>query len=242
MSFNVVIPARLGSKRLPGKVLLDIAGKPMLQHTYEKAKKSGARQVFIATDDDKIKSAAIQFGAEVIMTDSVHNSGTERIQQAVSKLNLDMREIIVNVQADEPLIPPSAIDQVASNLESNKEAGISTLCERIFARSEIEDPNTVKVVINNKNEAIYFSRAVIPYGKDSDAISYYRHIGIYGYRVEILNSFVRWPSSELEKAENLEQLRALHNGTKIHVGVTNLKIPSGVDTERDLEVVQGVLS
>jgi 3-deoxy-manno-octulosonate cytidylyltransferase (CMP-KDO synthetase) len=242
MSFNVVIPARLGSKRLPGKVLLDIAGKPMLQHTYEKAKKSEAKQVFIATDDDKIKTVAIQFGAKVIMTDSGHNSGTERIQQAASELNLDMSEIIVNVQADEPLIPPSAIDQVASNLESNKEAGVSTLCERIFARSEIEDPNTVKVVINNNNEALYFSRAAIPYGKNLGEIPCYRHIGIYGYRVEVLNSFVRWPISELEKAENLEQLRALHNGIKIHVGITNLKIPPGVDTKRDLEVVQGILS
>lgn len=243
MSFYVIIPARYGSHRLPGKPLLDIVGKPMIQHVYDRAKKSGANEVIIATDDARIQSAAEEFGAKVLMTAVSHTSGTERIQEVVSELGLDPLQIIVNLQADEPLMPPSAIDQVARNLKEKNEVGITTLCELISSRSEIEDPNVVKVVMNERGEALYFSRSIIPHqGGGDNSHDYFRHIGIYAYRVMVLNQFVKWPISKLENAEKLEQLRALQNGVKIHVEVSSHKIPAGVDTEKDLEIVRGKFS
>ena len=238
MSFYVVIPARYDSERLPGKVLLDIAGKTMLQHTYEQAMKSSAKQIIIAADDDRVKVLAHSFGAKVVMTSNRHRSGTERIQEVASELKLSSNEVIVNVQADEPLIPPSAIDQVAKSLGDKEAVGISTLCELISCNAEIDDPNAVKVVMNKNNEALYFSRSRIPYNLNANFQSYYRHIGIYAYRVEILRQFVGWPISELEYSENLEQLRALQNGIRIYVGISKYKIPAGVDTEKDLDVVR----
>jgi len=242
MSFYVIIPARYGSERLPGKVLLDIAGKTMLQHTYEQAMKSGARQIVIAADDNRIKELAHGFGAEVFMTSNQHRSGTERIQQVITEMGLDSSEVVVNVQADEPLIPPSAIDRVAKSLRERESVGISTLCELITNNAGFNDPNAVKVVMNKNSEALYFSRAGIPYNSRKNQNSYYRHIGIYAYRVEVLHQFVRWPISELEHSENLEQLRALQNGIKIHVDISDDIIPAGVDTEKDLEVVRRTLS
>ena len=242
MSFYVIIPARYDSKRLPGKVCLDIEGKTMLQRTYEQVIKSGAKQIIIATDDNSIRELAHGFGAKVFMTSSRHRSGTERVQQVITEMKLDGNEVVVNVQADEPLIPPSAIDRVANSLIEREETGISTLCELISDNSEINNPNAVKVVMNNKSEALYFSRAPIPHNSGKNLGSYYRHIGIYAYRVKVLNQFVRWPVSELEAAENLEQLRALQNGIRIHVDISRDKIPAGIDTKKDLELVRKALS
>lgn len=242
MSFSVVIPARYASTRLPGKPLLDICGKPMLQHTYERALASNADRVIVATDDPRIQEAAEGFGASVCMTASTHVSGTDRIQEVSARLKMSETDLVVNVQADEPLIPPNVINQVAENLQQNSEVGIATLCETITDKDEIVDGNSVKVVFDNQGHALYFSRATIPWQGSASAKNCYRHIGIYAYRVAVLNQFVEWPVCELEVTEKLEQLRALYNGIGIHVAVSSESIPPGVDTEKDLELVRAHLS
>lgn len=242
MSFTVVIPARYAATRLPGKPLLDIGGKPMLQHTYERALASDAERVIIATDDVRIQEAAQGFGATVCMTKDSHVSGTDRIQEVSTQLKLKDTELVVNVQADEPLIPPNAINQVAENLKLDSEVGIATLCEIITSKEEICDSNCVKVVIDHRGHALYFSRATIPWQGSSSAKNCYRHIGLYAYRVATLNRFIAWPVCELEVTEKLEQLRALYNGIGIHVAVSSEKMPPGVDTERDLELVRAHLA
>jgi len=238
MGFTVIIPARYGAARLPGKPLLDIGGKPMLQHTFERAQSSNAQAVHIATDDQRIFDAAKGFGASVLMTANTHRSGTDRLQEAASMLGLTDNDVVVNVQGDEPLIPPTVINQVAANLESQPEAGIATLCEVISNQAEIVDPNSVKVVFDKAGRALYFSRSTIPHNGSASASNCHRHIGIYGYRVSVLNQFIQWPASELELSEKLEQLRALYNGVAIHVAVSHEKIPPGVDTLHDLELVR----
>jgi 3-deoxy-manno-octulosonate cytidylyltransferase (CMP-KDO synthetase) len=242
MSFTVIIPARYAANRLPGKPLIDICGKPMIQHTYEKALASKAKSVTIATDDDRIKDVAESFGAQVCMTSSKHLSGTDRIQEVVTQLELKDQEVIVNVQADEPLLPPAAINQVAQNLETHGDVGIATLCELVGEQEEINDANAVKVVMDKDGRALYFSRSTVPWQASASARNCYRHIGIYAYRVAVLNQFVLWPVSELELSEKLEQLRALYNGVEIHVALTNQRIPPGVDTERDLKVVRTLIA
>ncbi len=242
MSFIAVIPARYGAQRLPGKPLLDIAGKPMLQHTWERARASAAAAVYVATDDERIQQAAQGFGAEVIMTSPEHRSGTDRIQEVVTRLGLDNDQVVVNVQADEPMIPPTVIDQVAANLLANPEMGIATLCEVMTSQAEVLDSNAVKVVTAKNGQALYFSRATIPYNGSASASNCYRHIGIYAYRVATLHDFVSWPAAELEVAEKLEQLRALYNGVAIHVAVASERIPAGVDTEADLAAVRKLLA
>ena len=242
MSFTVIIPARNAAQRLPGKPLLDINGKPMLQHTYERACSSEAKNVYIATDDDRIRRSAENFGAKVFMTLHTHRSGTDRIQEVSQRLRLEDDEIVVNVQADEPLIPSVAINQVAKNLLNSEDVGIATLCEIISSQEEIEDCNAVKVVMDERGHALYFSRATIPYQASASAKNSFRHIGIYAYRVKVLNKYVRWPPSELEISEKLEQLRALYNGVKMHVDVAGVQIPAGVDTEKDLNAVRALLS
>ena len=242
MTFFAIIPARYASSRLPGKPLLDIAGKPMIQHVYESAIKSGAKEVFIATDNREIQKVSEMFGARVFMTSEEHRSGTERIHEVVQKLDLSPDDVVVNVQADEPLIPASAISQVAINLSGREGFGIATLCEAASYSADIDDPNVVKVVINKFGEALYFSRARIPYVANSEKKDYFRHIGIYAYKVEALNQFVSFPSASYENTENLEQLRALYNGIKIHVEVCNYDIPAGVDTQKDLEIVRASIS
>ncbi|MDC0221454.1 3-deoxy-manno-octulosonate cytidylyltransferase [Gammaproteobacteria bacterium] len=242
MSFTVIIPARYSAQRLPGKPLLDINGKPMLQHTYERACSSEAKNVYIATDDDRIRRTAENFGAKVFMTLHTHRSGTDRIQEVSQRLRLEDDEIVVNVQADEPLIPSVAINQVAKNLLNSEDVGIATLCEIISSQEEIEDCNAVKVVMDERGHALYFSRATIPYQASASAKNSFRHIGIYAYRVKVLNKYVRWPPSELEISEKLEQLRALYNGVKMHVDLASVQIPAGVDTEKDLNAVRALLS
>lgn len=241
MKYSVVIPARYAATRLPGKPLLDIAGKPMLQHTWERARDSSAERVIIATDDERIEQAARGFGAEVCMTSDEHRSGTDRIQEVARKLGFDAEHIVVNVQADEPLIPPAVIEQVAANLDIH-DAGIATLCETITSAEEIDNPNAVKVVMSRSGRALYFSRSTIPYGASASAGNACRHIGLYAYRVEVLNRFVTWPASALELSEKLEQLRALDNDVLIHVQQARESIPAGVDTEQDLEAVRRLLA
>lgn len=242
MSFTIIIPARYAAQRLPGKPLIDIAGKPMVQHTWERAQESDASRVVVATDDERIEQAVKEFGGEVVMTATDHRSGTDRLQEAAQLLQLNENDIIVNVQADEPLLPASAIHQVADNLATHADAGIATLCEIIQSQEEVEDPNSVKVVFDKSGRALYFSRSTIPHNANASARNCFRHIGLYAYRVSVLNQFVSWAPSELELAEKLEQLRAMDNGVAIHVGVSDSQIPPGVDTEKDLESVRHYLS
>lgn len=251
MSFIVVIPARYASTRLPGKPLLEIAGKPMVQHVYEQAQKSQAKRVVIATDDQRIFDVAEGFGAEVIMTSADHPSGTDRLEEVVRKLGLQDDEHVVNVQGDEPLIPPALINQVALNLASNSSAGISTLCEQIDQLDLVFNPNVVKVVFDHQGFANYFSRAPIPWARESFggevnrlpvAAQYFRHIGIYAYKVSFLKSYVTWLPSMTEKLECLEQLRALSNGVGIHVALASVSPQAGVDTQADLERLRVIMS
>lgn len=257
MSFTVVIPARYASSRLPGKPLADIAGKPMIQHVYERSCDSRAARVVIATDDERIRRACAGFGAEVVMTSTSHVSGTDRLEEVTRALDLGPDARVVNVQGDEPLIPAALINQVAANLDVHPDVAIATLCKPISEVSALFNPNVVKVVFDQRGIAHYFSRAPIPWARDAwgqspvseaalsptlpDAISYNRHIGIYGYRVGLLRDFVTWPPAPLEKAESLEQLRALHNGERIHVEVACESPPGGVDTEEDLLRVRQII-
>jgi 3-deoxy-manno-octulosonate cytidylyltransferase (CMP-KDO synthetase) len=249
MSFSIVIPSRYASTRLPGKPLVDIAGKTMIQRVYEQACRSDAERVIIATDDQRIMDVAQGFGAQVCMTSVEHESGTDRLQEAANQLGFTDEQIIVNVQGDEPLIPPSVINQVAKSLADNKLAGIATLVESINDKETVFDPNAVKVICDKQDKALYFSRAPIPWSRNSfddhnkslpKEVSYYRHIGIYAYRVSLLNEFVQWPPSPLETVEKLEQLRALENGVTIMAAQACDSIPVGIDTEQDLAAVRAL--
>lgn len=241
MAFIVVIPARYASTRLPGKPLLDIAGKPMLQHVYERALQSSASAVYIATDDERVREAVLAFTPNVCMTRETHQSGTDRIQEVAAQLGLQEDEVIVNVQGDEPLIPPEAINQVAGSLDAFPDAGIASLYEAIMNESEFRNPNIVKVVTDLQGYAHYFSRSPIPCyrdGAEQGAALGKRHIGIYAYRVSTLNRYVTWPQVPLELAEKLEQLRAMGHGVRIHMQESCVNMPGGVDTPEDLEAVR----
>ncbi|GAA6130428.1 3-deoxy-manno-octulosonate cytidylyltransferase [Halopseudomonas sabulinigri] len=248
--FHVIIPARYASTRLPGKPLQLIAGKPMVQHVWEQARKSGAASVTVATDDPRIVAACEAFGADVVLTREDHPSGTDRLQEVVSKLGLADDACVVNVQGDEPLIPPEVIDQVAGSLLAHPEAGIATLAEPIEDSESLFNPNAVKVVSDQRGFALYFSRAPMPWCRDAFAngpaalpagIPFRRHIGIYAYKVGFLHDYVTWPASPLESAESLEQLRALWFGVRIHVADACIALPAGVDTQADLERVRALL-
>ncbi len=249
MSFAVVIPARYGSTRLPGKPLLDIAGKPMVQRVWEQACSSGAAHVIVATDDPRIEAAAREFGAEVCMTDPAHPSGTDRLQEVAAQCGWEDDHIVVNVQGDEPLIPPALIEQVATNLEHNTGASIATLSEPVTTLVELTNPSAVKVVSDSQGMALYFSRASIPwpreaFGANQDTMpqgQWFRHIGIYAYRVGFLRRYVTWPPAPIEVCEQLEQLRALYNGERIHVAPASEPVPAGVDTAEDLDMVRAIL-
>lgn len=248
--FIVVVPARYGSTRLPGKPLLEIAGKPMVQHVWDQARKSAAKQVYIATDDLRIKEVCEGFNAPVLMTSGEHRSGTDRLAEVATLLGLAEDDIVVNVQGDEPLIPPAIINQVAENLALFKEAEIATLAEPIGELDSLFNPNIVKVVTDSYGYALTFSRAPIPWVRDAmmanpdslpEGIPFRRHIGIYGYRAGFLHHFIEWGSCWLERCESLEQLRALWNGVKIHVADAQEVPPAGVDTLDDLERVKKIL-
>ncbi len=251
MEYSVIIPARYASTRLPGKPLLDIAGKTMLQRVWERCGESGAQQVIVATDDDRIAAAATGFGAEVCMTSPDHASGTDRLQEVAAKLRLGDDAIVVNVQGDEPLIPPALIEQVAANLARNPQAGIATLSEPLERIEEVMNPNIVKVVADRDGLALYFSRAPIPWARDSfgggapelpASGNYQRHIGIYAYRAGLLHQFVEWGPAAVENTECLEQLRAMWNGARIHVAPAVESMPGGVDTAEDLERIRGLFA
>ena len=250
MSFTVIIPARYASSRLPRKPLADIAGKPMIQHVWEKAQQAGANRVIIATDHEEIEKVVKAFGAEVCMTSTEHNSGTERLSEVIEKMAIADDEIIVNVQGDEPLIPPVIIQQVAQNLAENQ-VNMATLAVKLETKEELFNPNCVKVVTDQKGMALYFSRATIPFARDhfadcDDAFvasqPYLRHIGIYAYRAKFVNQYIRWQPTVLEKLESLEQLRALWYGEKIHVELAKEAPQVGVDTLEDLERIRAILT
>jgi|SRR5690606_14792787 len=240
MAFVVVIPARFASSRLPGKPLADINGKTMIERVYQQALQSGAGRVVVATDDRRVADVVDLFGGEVCMTKAEHNSGTERLAEVISKLQLSTDTVVVNVQGDEPFIPPIIIRQVAQNLATQQRAQMATLAVPLTSTEEISNPNIVKVVSDKDGYALYFSRSVIPYDRDGKfqaelARHYRRHIGIYAYRAGFIQRYVDWPASALEQIESLEQLRVLWQGEAIHVD-TALETPAvGVDTPVDLE-------
>ena len=236
MGFSVIIPARYASSRLPAKMLKEINGKSLIEHTYSNAIKSDASRVIIATDDERIKTVAEGFGAEVCMTNDSHTSGTSRIAEAVSFLNFQNDDVIVNLQGDEPMMSPSAINQVASNLVSSG-MSVATLCETIDTEDAYFDENCVKVVYNSRGRAMYFSRSPVPAFRDGENINLdlcFRHIGLYAYRVNFLKNYSNMPISRLETAEKLEQLTFLMEGFDIHVDVSFASTGYGVDTESDL--------
>ncbi len=243
MDFTVIIPARYAATRLPGKPLADLGGRPLLQWVHERALASGAARVVVATDDARIEAAAQAFGAEVVMTSPEHRSGTDRIADAARQLGLPDDALVVNVQGDEPLMPPPLIRQVAANLAAHPAADMATLSQRILTLSDLASPHVVKVVCDREGYALYFSRALIPQPRDgmpeaehlADAVpGWQRHIGIYAYRVGFLRAFVHWPPAAIESTEMLEQLRALWNGASIHVAEACAPAPVGVDTPEDL--------
>lgn len=246
--FRVVIPARYASTRLPGKALLTIAGKPMIQWVYERACASQAHEVLIATDDLLIVSAAHSFDAETVMTSTDHESGTDRIAEVARLQGWADTDIVVNVQGDEPVIPPASIDQVAALLEAHPGAQIATLATPITSQAEFMDPNAVKVVTDTQGRALYFSRAPIPWDRDGAKAGKQsfagarRHVGIYGYRVSGLLRMASLRRTVLEQHEKLEQLRALENGLEIRVA-DSVELPGpDVNTAADLERVTSLLT
>jgi len=250
MKFNVVIPARYQSQRLPGKPLEDIAGKPMIRHVWERAAQAGANEVVIATDDSRIFDTCERFGARVAMTASEHGSGTDRIAEVSRQLDWDDDELVVNVQGDEPLIPPAVITQVAELLVGRADAHMATLCTPIHDLAEYMDPNVVKLVAREDGSALYFSRAPIPWHRETAASGLssqtrcrdaLRHIGLYAYRAGALRALAAAPPCPLELIERLEQLRALWLGYTILTEIAD-EIPGpGVDTLAQLEEVRRLL-
>lgn len=241
MKFRVIIPARYASTRFPGKPLADLAGKPMVVRVCERAAKSGAAAVHVATDDARIARAVEAAGFAAVMTRADHASGTDRIAQAARILKLRSEDIVVNVQGDEPLIAPRLIAQVARILDTNRAASVSTACHAIHDAAAAASPNVVKVVLDAAGYALYFSRSQIPYPREPGATCY-RHAGIYGYRVRFLKQYARLKPSPLERSEALEQLRVLWHGYRIAVTVSKADIAPGVDTPQDLEAVRRMFS
>ncbi len=244
--FIVVIPARYASTRLPGKPLRLIAGKPMLQHVHERATESRASDVIVATDDARIAKAAEAFGAQVCMTAAHHQSGTDRLAEVSRRCGWAGHQAVVNLQGDEPLMPPELIDQCAALLEL-PDVGMATLASPFVSREEFENPNAVKVIIDKAGDAIYFSRAAIPYARQPESAplamsTALHHHGIYAYRVDVLQRIVAAERSPLEASEQLEQLRALAMGVKIRVGIPRRRPGPGVDTEEDLARVERLLA
>ena len=244
MNFSVIIPARYASTRFPGKPLVDIKGKPMVQHVYERAMESGASRVIVATDDARIAKVVSDFGGNYCMTGAHHESGTERLAEVIDMEGMLAHELVVNVQGDEPFIPAVNIQQVAENLYHHQQAEMATLAVRITDVEEAFNPNVVKVVTDKQGYAMYFSRATIPYDRsrflDEEIIDeigdyYLRHIGIYAYRAGFIKQYVTMSPSGIEQIESLEQLRVLWHGEKIHVDIARETPPPGIDTPDDLE-------
>jgi 3-deoxy-manno-octulosonate cytidylyltransferase (CMP-KDO synthetase) len=240
----LVIPARFGSTRLPGKPLRLIAGKPMIQHVYERALKSNFKTIIIATENKKIEACCQDFGATVCMTSSQHKTGSDRLAEVAKIYAWSDDTIVINLQGDEPLTPIANLYQVATNLANNPDASIATLAAPIFEAKQIADPNIVKVVMDKNGMAVYFSRAPIPFQRNQeDGGNDYalRHIGLYAYRVSYLKAFASMQTCQLENLEKLEQLRAIWHGARIHIEIA-AEIPGhGVDTEEDLLAVEKII-
>jgi 3-deoxy-manno-octulosonate cytidylyltransferase (CMP-KDO synthetase) len=251
MEFKVVIPARYASVRLPGKPLIDIAGKPMIEHVHARALESGATEVVIATDDGRIADAAKAFNADVCMTSESHRSGSDRIAEVVEQRGWGKNTIVVNLQGDEPCMPPALIDQVARDMAAHEVAGVTTLSAPITDRKTLFDPHVVKVVTDVNGYALYFSRAPVPWHRDEfidgdrplpQGTGFARHIGLYAYRAGYLKQFVAWEHAPIERAESLEQLRVLWHGGRIHVSQAQQDPGHGVDTQADLKRAAALLS
>jgi 3-deoxy-manno-octulosonate cytidylyltransferase (CMP-KDO synthetase) len=238
-----IIPSRYESSRFPGKPLADLCGKPMIQHVYERvAKAQAVPYVTVATDDERIFTAVKKFGGNVVMTSATHRSGTDRISEAVKSLNLSADAIVVNIQGDQPIFEPVQVDEVIQPLIDDPAVVMSTLIYKIILDEEIPHPHAVKVVFDSKNNALYFSRATIPYVRDKKLkTDYYKHHGIYAYRRDFLDTFTKLPEGKLEKVEALEQLRALEYGYKIKVVITPYDSVE-VDNQQELERVRRVLT
>ncbi len=246
IAFHVVIPARFASTRLPGKALLPIAGKPMVVRVAEQSAQSGAQQIWIATDHPSIIAAVHEYGFKACLTHAHHTSGTDRIAEVVEQLGWPDDTIVVNVQGDEPLMPPALISAVAQHLHDHPECAMTTACHPTHDEKAMRNPNIVKVVLDKHSNALYFSRASIPYPRDAltsgaalpENLPVLRHIGIYAYRAGFLRSFLKLAPAAIEQVESLEQLRALWHGYKIGVTVSADAPPSGVDTEQDLHAAR----
>jgi len=240
--FNIVIPARYGSTRLPGKALLPILDKPMLAWVWERAMAVGAERVIVATDDMRIAEAMTARGADVVMTREDHASGTDRLAEVAGQLEWSDEAIIVNLQGDEPLMPVANIERVAALLQANPNADMATLMEPLD-REDANEASVVKVVASEGGRALYFSRAPIPaHRQGGPAAPMYRHVGLYAYRAGFLRQFVRWPPAAMEQSESLEQLRALANDALIQIELAPEPVPPGVDTETDLAAIRRLLA
>lgn len=244
--YRIVIPARFGSSRLPGKPLCDIQGKPLLQYVVERAQASCARQIVVATDDQRIMARMQALGVDCCMTSSCHQSGTDRIVEVCEHYGWGHDDLIVNLQGDEPDMPAALLDQVAQDIQTHGDASMATIAQQCQDAQQVLDPNIVKVVLNDSGYALYFSRAPIPWNREATTGSqldgqrlipahYLRHIGLYAYRVGFLREFTHWPVHPLEEAERLEQLRALGYGKKIHVALGCAEPGHGIDTPEDLQ-------
>ncbi len=249
VTYHVVIPARMAAQRLPGKPLADIAGKPLVQHVYERARQSAAASVIIATDDEQIQRVCKSFGAEVVMTSAQHASGSDRLAECATLRDWPQDAIIVNLQGDEPLMPPQCLDQVAGLLAANPRADVASLYCPLRSSQEILDPNIVKVVTALDGSAISFSRSVIPFPRDwagleaalEHGCEWKRHIGLYAWRMSTLQRFSSQATTPLEHVEKLEQLRVLEHGGRIIMARACRHIPAGVDTPEDLERVRDII-
>lgn len=251
MDFHVVIPARHASTRLPGKPLLHIAGKPMVVRVAEQAAQSGAQQIWIATDHHAIASAVHEHGFKACLTKESHTSGTDRIAEVVEQQGWPDDTIVVNVQGDEPLIPPALIRAVAEHLHQHPECAVATACHPIHDEASMRNPNIVKTVLDQQGNALYFSRAPIPWPRDAfaagssglpDDLPVLRHIGIYAYRAGFLRAYGQLAPTAIEQFEALEQLRVLYYGYKIGVAIAEQAPPAGVDTEQDLHAARQIFA
>ena len=244
-SFKIVIPARYASQRLPGKPLLKIGDKTMLEHVHLCAEKTRAQEIVVATDDERIANVVRNFGGKVCMTSATHPTGTDRIAEVAERFNWQDDDIVVNLQGDEPLMPAKLVNQVAQNLYQNSEASIATLCADITDIADLSDPSKVKVVCDHRGMAMYFSRSAIPFTRQDNegdtTPQGLRHIGLYAYRVNFLKSYTQLTVCDIEQYEKLEQLRALYHGYKIHVDIASELAGQDVNTESDLQLVEETL-
>ena len=248
-AYHIVIPARYASERLPGKVLLNLGGKPLLQHVWLRASESAAQSVVIATDDERIVAAAEAFGARVVLTAAEHQSGSDRIAECAALLGWPDDHLLVNLQGDEPLMPAACLDQVAALLDQRPDCEVASLYWPISEAGEVSNPNAVKVVTDARDRALYFSRAPIPYRRDyekieqaiSAGLTWKRHLGLYAYRLDALQRFTACQPTPLETAERLEQLRIMEQGGSIAMAEACEFIPAGVDTLEDLQRIRSLL-